>query len=137
MARPRKRGLAYFPLDTDLFGDRKIQRLLKKYGNDGVMTYLAVLCETYSFYDNAYASTINAQGVIRDRYTYDQYTYETTATLLGQLGYTLRKNDRLSYNIMYINNTEDSYITRDSEQTLEIDDKTIEVIPAWKWLLIL
>jgi Predicted ATPase (AAA+ superfamily) len=26
-------------------------------------------------------------------------------------------------------------ITRDSEQTLEIDNKTIEVIPAWKWLL--
>ena len=26
-------------------------------------------------------------------------------------------------------------ITRDSEQTLEIDDKIIEVIPAWKWLL--
>lgn len=26
-------------------------------------------------------------------------------------------------------------ITRDSEQILEIDDKTIEVIPVWKWLL--
>jgi Predicted ATPase (AAA+ superfamily) len=26
-------------------------------------------------------------------------------------------------------------ITRDSEQTLEIDNKTIEVIPVWKWLL--
>ena len=26
-------------------------------------------------------------------------------------------------------------ITRDSEQILEIDDKTIKVIPAWKWLL--
>jgi Predicted ATPase (AAA+ superfamily) len=26
-------------------------------------------------------------------------------------------------------------ITRDSEQTLNIDNKTIEVIPAWKWLL--
>lgn len=26
-------------------------------------------------------------------------------------------------------------ITRDSEQRLEIDNKTIEVIPVWKWLL--
>lgn len=26
-------------------------------------------------------------------------------------------------------------ITRDEEQTLEIDDKTIKVIPIWKWLL--
>ena len=26
-------------------------------------------------------------------------------------------------------------ITRDSEQILEIDGKTIEVVPVWKWLL--
>lgn len=26
-------------------------------------------------------------------------------------------------------------ITRDNEQTLEIDNKTIEIIPVWKWLL--
>lgn len=26
-------------------------------------------------------------------------------------------------------------ITRDSEKILEIDGKTIEVIPVWKWLL--
>jgi len=27
-------------------------------------------------------------------------------------------------------------ITRDTERILEIDDKTIEVIPAWKWTAI-
>ena len=48
MARPLKRGLSYFPLATDLFSDRKIQRLLKKYGSDGIATYLALLCEIYS-----------------------------------------------------------------------------------------
>jgi predicted AAA+ superfamily ATPase len=26
-------------------------------------------------------------------------------------------------------------ITRDSEQTIEVDNKTIEVVPVWKWLL--
>lgn len=26
-------------------------------------------------------------------------------------------------------------ITRDSEQVLEIEHKTIEVVPVWKWLL--
>lgn len=48
MARPLKRGLAYFPLDTDLFGNRKILRLLDKYGCEGTLTYLAALCEIYS-----------------------------------------------------------------------------------------
>ena len=66
----------------------------------------------YSMYENAYKSTVNAQGVIRDNYQYNQYSYETTATMLGQVSYTLRKNDRLSYNIMYVNNTEDDYMER-------------------------
>jgi len=26
-------------------------------------------------------------------------------------------------------------ITRDNERTIEIDDKVIEVVPVWKWLL--
>lgn len=50
MARPKKRGLAYFPLDTDFMSDRKIQRLLLKHGCEGITTYLAVLCETYRTY---------------------------------------------------------------------------------------
>ncbi|MDR1161640.1 MAG: DUF4373 domain-containing protein [Tannerellaceae bacterium] len=48
MARPIKRGLSYFPLDTDLFADRKIRRLLDKYGCEGTTVYLSVLCEIYA-----------------------------------------------------------------------------------------
>lgn len=47
MARPFKVGLSYFPLDTDFFSDRKIQRLARKYGCNGICTYQAVLCEIY------------------------------------------------------------------------------------------
>ena len=47
MARPLKKGLGYFPLDTDLYSDRKIQRLLRKYGCKGICIYLAILCEIY------------------------------------------------------------------------------------------
>ncbi len=48
MARPVKRGLNYFPLDTDFMRDRKIQRLTQKYGGEGISVYLAVLCELYA-----------------------------------------------------------------------------------------
>lgn len=47
MARPVKYGLRYFPLDTAVFGSRKIQRLLKEHGSLGFATYLVVLCEIY------------------------------------------------------------------------------------------
>lgn len=75
----------------------------------------------YTWYKDAYISTVNAQGIIRDQYDYDKYTYETTATLLGQIGYTLRRTDRLSYNIMLINNTEDSYMRREGTDAEGID----------------
>ncbi len=47
MARPIKRGLDYFPLDTQFWGDRKVQRLKQKYGCDGICVYLSILCEIY------------------------------------------------------------------------------------------
>ncbi|MBE6846358.1 MAG: DUF4373 domain-containing protein [Ruminococcus sp.] len=47
MARPQKNGLDYFPFDTDFFSDKKIKRLRARYGNDGVMVYIYILCEIY------------------------------------------------------------------------------------------
>ncbi len=47
MARPLKKGLAYFPMDTDLVGDRKIQRLLLQYQSEGLAVFVTVLCEIY------------------------------------------------------------------------------------------
>ena len=47
MARPKKTGLGYFPLDTDFLSDRKIQRLSQKYGTNGISVYIATLCEVY------------------------------------------------------------------------------------------
>ena len=47
MARPRKENLDYFPLDVDFFSDKKIRLLKAKFGSDGVMVYLYILCEVY------------------------------------------------------------------------------------------
>ncbi|MDR1337300.1 MAG: TonB-dependent receptor [Tannerella sp.] len=67
----------------------------------------------YTILKDAYVSTINAQGVIRDRYNYSKYSYETTATLLGRINYSFGKTGMVSYNIMFVNNTEDDYKERD------------------------
>ena len=47
MARPTKRGLDYFPVDKDLFRDRKIRALVRRAGADGPTIYLWLLCEIY------------------------------------------------------------------------------------------
>lgn len=47
MARPQKQGLDYFPLDVDFLSDKKIKILKSRYGSDGVMVYIYLLCEMY------------------------------------------------------------------------------------------
>lgn len=47
MARPPKRGLAYFPMDVDIFQDPKIANLLIQHGPLGVITYIALLTMIY------------------------------------------------------------------------------------------
>lgn len=47
MARPKKKGLDYFPLDADFFSDKKIKILKARYGADGIAIYIYLLCEIY------------------------------------------------------------------------------------------
>lgn len=47
MARPQKSGLEYFPLDSNFFGDPKIEDLLFKHGPNGLAVFLAILCRVY------------------------------------------------------------------------------------------
>lgn len=47
MARPKRDGLNYFPLDVDFFTDRKIKVLKSNYGTQGIAIYLYLLCEVY------------------------------------------------------------------------------------------
>ena len=47
MARPRKDGIDYFPFDTDFFSDKKIRILKSRFGADGILVYIYLLCEIY------------------------------------------------------------------------------------------
>ena len=47
MARPRLKGLLYFPFDIDFFEDNKIRILKARYKSDGVLIYVFLLCEIY------------------------------------------------------------------------------------------
>lgn len=47
MSRPFKKGLSYFPLDTNFMLNRKIQRLTLEHGSKGMCVYLTLLMEIY------------------------------------------------------------------------------------------
>lgn len=47
MGRLKRPGLGYFPLDTGLFEDRRIRRLGSRFGADGPLFYIYILCKAY------------------------------------------------------------------------------------------
>ena len=47
MARPVKPGLDYFPMDTDIFSDLRIRKLIKYQGGKAVTVYALLLCSIY------------------------------------------------------------------------------------------
>ena len=47
MARPKKNGLEYFPLDVDFFDDEKIVAISGEYGLKGEIVTLRLLCAIY------------------------------------------------------------------------------------------
>lgn len=91
--------------------------LLRKYGrNDAVFFYNKGIEVDFYIPDEATAIQVCYNLDNRDG-TFDR-----------EVGALLKLSSVLECNKLMI-------ITRDSEQSLEIDNKTIEVIPVWKWLL--
>ena len=111
--------LNLFLLDgnTSLLENLVAINLLRRYGrNDAVF-----------FYNKG----IEVDFYIPDETTAIQVCYNldnSDGTFDREVGALLKLSSVLECNKLII-------ITRDNEQTLEIDNKTIEVVPAWKWLL--
>ena len=55
MARPRKDGLDYFPLDVNFLSDLKIKKIIRAYGAQSVAVVMSVLTTIYR--DNGYFAT--------------------------------------------------------------------------------
>lgn len=67
----------------------------------------------YTNYTNTLQSTMTAQGEILDAFTSDKWSYETTTSALGQISFSLKDRNRFSYNILYVNKSEDNFATRE------------------------
>lgn len=111
--------LNLFLLDgnTSLLENLVAINLLRKYGRSDAVFF--------------YNKGIEVDFYIPDEATAIQVCYNldnSDGTFDREVGALLKLSSMLECNKLMI-------ITRDNEQTLEIDNKTIEVIPAWKWLL--
>ncbi len=47
MARPAKKGLDYFPFETGFFESRKARLIRSRFGSDGLVLYIYILCKVY------------------------------------------------------------------------------------------
>lgn len=52
MSRPIKKGLDYFPVDTNILSDLKVRRIKREYDAESFLLYMTLLCDIYanSFY---------------------------------------------------------------------------------------
>ena len=91
MARPRKAGLSYFPLDVDIFdADYKIIDLLDRFGPKGFAVYIAVLCMVYreGYYLEIPMRNLQAQlgKMIGNRWLTDKTLIPDVIGYCGELG---------------------------------------------------
>ena len=42
MSRPLKKGLDYFPVDTNILSDLKVRRIKREYGAESFLLYMTV-----------------------------------------------------------------------------------------------
>ena len=47
MSRPIKKGLDYFPVDTDIFENIQVRKLKSRYKSLGFLVYFTILCDVY------------------------------------------------------------------------------------------
>ncbi len=117
------------------FTDNGILNLFLLDGNTSLLENLVAinLLRKYGRSDSVffYNKGIEVDFYIPDEATAIQVCYNldnSDGTFDREVGALLKLSNVLECNKLMI-------ITRDNEQTLEVDNKTIEVIPAWKWLL--
>lgn len=90
MARPRKQGLEYFPLDSDFLSERKLNAPRRAFGSLAVVIYLQLLCILYR--DKGYYIDFSAEtreDVIMDLLTVligqDQPSFDKVAEVVDAL----------------------------------------------------
>lgn len=82
-------------------------------GNPLNLSVSANYSNSYTYFDDTYTSTLNAQGMKLDEFSADKWHYETTLSGLAQINYSVGNRHRFAYNLLYVNSSEDTYSDRE------------------------
>lgn len=71
--------------------------------------------------NDAYVTTLTAQGTQYSHFNYDSYTSKLQIAGLASLNYSLRTADRINYTLFYARNAIDNYMRREGTDAEKID----------------
>lgn len=125
MARPKKKGLDYFPLDVDIFEDDKLFDVQNEYGPLGEVIYIRLLCLVYKngyYYqfdslDKLAALMIRSIG---NRWTRDKKTVKDVISYLAKIN--LFSSELMQRNILTSRSIQERYLLAVERRQSKITD---------------
>lgn len=128
MARPKKKGLDYFPLDTDIFTDDKLFDVQNEYGTLGEVIYLRLLCLVYKhgYYYQFDSKEKLAAMLIRsigNRWINDKKTVIEVIDFLAKIN--LFSSELMQRNILTSRGVQERYLAATERRHSNIDEYSL------------
>lgn len=148
MARPRKKGLDYFPLDTDIFEDEKFFDLQNEYGPLGEVIYIRLLCLVYKngyFYKFESLDKLSAMMIrsVGNRWARDKKTVKDVISYLAKIN--LFSAELMQRNILTSRSIQERYLAATERRQSKIEEycllekktfrRVLKVYPKIRFLL--
>ena len=122
MSRTQSQGIQFFPFAVDFFSDNRIKILKARYGNDGVMVYIYLLC---TIYREGFYTRVNEdlEFIISDDLGIPSGTVQQVMTFLlkrSMFDDTLFKSDTILTSDGIQERWQDAIKTRASKRPIEV-----------------
>lgn len=125
MARPRKKGLDYFPLDIDIFASDKLFDVQNEYGPLGEVIYLRLLCLVYKHgyyyrFDSIDKLAAMVMRSVGNRWTRDKKTVIGIISYLAESG--LFSSELMQRNILTSRGIQERYLLATERRQSHIEE---------------
>lgn len=125
MARPKKKGLDYFPLDIDVFEDEKVIDLSNTYGPLGEVIYMRCLCLIYKhgyYYQFESLEKLAAMLIksVGNRWTRDKKSVVEVILYLAKIN--LLSAELMQRNVLTSHGIQERYLTAVGRRQIIINE---------------
>ena len=125
MARPKKKGLEYFPLDVDIFEDDKLFDVQNDYGPLGEIIYIRLLCLVYRngyYYQFESLDKLAAMMIrsIGNRWTKDKKTVKEVILYLAKIN--LFSSELMHRNVITSRSIQERYLLAVERRQSKIEE---------------